>query len=206
MKTARMLLPAALVLLPLTGLAQTEAHRSHAHEAATPVRSVAQAQQEVPQPTVSDAQKWFDQLKTLGGTWQGSVTTEPVIPQMGGDVMTVTMRVTSLGNSIMHNMTSPRRPDDPITMLYLENDRLLLTHYCDAGNRPRMEGTVSPDGKTITFDFVDLVGPTTYGHMNRAVFTFVDPDHHIEEWTYILPDNRVMRARFDLLRVKQPTS
>lgn len=206
MKTAFMLLPAALALLPLTGSAQNGTQSAHAHEAATPVPPAVQAQRDISQPTVSDAQKWFDRMKTLGGTWQGSVTTEPVIPQMADDVMTVTMRVTSLGNSIMHNMTSPRRPDDPITMLYLENDRLLLTHYCDAGNRPRMEATISPDGNTITFDFVDLVGPTTYGHMNRAVFTFVDPDRHIQEWTYILPDKKAIRARVDLRRVKQPSS
>jgi len=88
----------------------------------------------------SDAQKSFDKIKTLAGSWEGHVTTVPQQADMEGKLMQVSLRVTSMGNALMHEMTGAGRPDDPITMLYLDGDRLLLTHYCDAGNRPRMTG------------------------------------------------------------------
>src|SRR5207245_7310483 len=94
----------------------------------------------------SDAKKSFDQLKTLAGSWEGHVSTLPPRAEIEGKLMQVTLRVTSMGNALMHEMTGAGRPDDPITMLYLDGDRLLLTHYCDAGNRPRMVGKMSPDG------------------------------------------------------------
>jgi hypothetical protein len=149
----------------------------------------------------SDAQKAFEQLKTLDGVWQGPATTIPPMPQMQGDIMKVSLRTTSLGNALMHEMTSPKRPDDPITMFYLDGDQLLLTHYCDAGNRPRMTGKASPDGKTVEFDFVDLAGSTEHGHMHHAKFTLIDADHHSEEWTYMMGDQAV-KAHFDLQRAK----
>jgi hypothetical protein len=150
----------------------------------------------------SDAQAVFARLKTLAGSWEGAVTTDPAIPQMAGDVMKVTLRVTSLGNSIYHNMVSARRPDDPVTMFYVENDRLFLTHYCDSGNRPRMEGQISPDGKSVVFEMIDITGHTKHGHMNRAVFTFIDANSHIEEWQYVMPTGAKLRARFDLRRAQ----
>jgi hypothetical protein len=157
----------------------------------------------------SDAQKSFDKLKTLTGSWKGPVATFPKaddIPE--GTITQVSLRTTSRGNSIVHEMYDSSKPDDPtkndhpVTMFYLDNDRLLLTHYCDAGNRPRMMARTSPDGKTVEFDFVDVAGSTEYGHMHHAVFTIIDANHHTEDWTYMMPGDKPMRAHFDLQRAK----
>ncbi|HKN70828.1 MAG TPA: hypothetical protein VJX30_07360 [Terriglobales bacterium] len=140
----------------------------------------------------SDAQKSFDKLKTLAGTWEGTFE---------GATLHVTLRVTSMGNAILHEMKGGG-PDNPITMLYLDGDRLFLTHYCDAGNRPRMVGTISPDGKTITFNFVDVTGSTQQGHMQSAVFSLIDGDHHTETWNFAMADGKQMGGVLELKRDK----
>ena len=168
------------------------------------------AQKPADKPAPSEAQKSFTQLKTLAGTWQASVTTDPPVPEMGnGAVGQVTLRVTSRGNAMVHEMQEAGKPDDPakydhpVTMLYVDGDRLLLTHYCDAGNRPRMVArNTSPDGKTVEFDFLDVSGSTQHGNMYHAVFTFIDANHHTEDWTYMMPGNKPMHAHMDLQRVK----
>jgi len=148
----------------------------------------------------SDAQKSFDKMKTMAGTWEGHVKTTPPAPEMEGRLMHVSLRTTSMGNAMVHEMSGTGRPDDPITMLYLDSDRLLLTHYCDAGNRPRMVGKVSEDGKTVEFDFLDVERSTQYGHMHHAKFTTIDANHHIEEWTYMQPGDKPVVAHVDLQR------
>ncbi|HLW83623.1 MAG TPA: hypothetical protein VKR60_00330 [Candidatus Sulfotelmatobacter sp.] len=150
----------------------------------------------------SDAQKSFDKLKTLAGSWEGRVTTFPPQAEMEDKAMQVSLRVTSMGNAMVHEMTGAGRPDHPVTMFYLDGDRLLLTHYCDAGNRPRMAGSTSADGKTVEFEFLDVAGSLDYGHMHHAVFTAIDANHHVEEWTYMMPGDKPVRARLDLQRTK----
>ena len=149
----------------------------------------------------SEAQKSFDQLKALAGTWEGQVTTVPKEAAVEGQSIHITLRVTSMGNALMHEASISGRPDDPITMLYLDGERLLLTHYCDAGNRPRMLGKISPDGKSVDFEFLDVAGSTQYGHMHHAVFTTIDANHHTEDWTFMQGD-RPVHAHFDLQRAK----
>jgi len=155
----------------------------------------------------SDAQKSFDAMKTLSGNWQGLVTTVPKMEGMDDNPhMQVTLRVTSRGNALVHEMKEagsaddPARNDHPVTIFYLDNDRLILTHYCDAGNRPRMTGKVSADGKKVEFDFLDVSGSTQRGHMDHAVFTIVDANHHIEDWTYMMPGDKPMLGHMDLQR------
>ena len=149
----------------------------------------------------SDAQKSFDKLKTLAGTWEGTLKTDPPTPEVDGKHALATLRVTSMGNAIVHEMKIDGREDDPITMLYMDNDRLTLVHYCDAGNRPRMIARPSPDGKTVEFDFADVSGSTQYGHMHHAMFTTVDASHHTEDWVFMTGDKPV-HVHFDLQRTK----
>ena len=155
----------------------------------------------------SDAQKSFDNMKTFAGSWEGPVTVDPPQPEMSnGKPLHISMRVTSRGNSLVHELQEagtpldPAKYDHPVTMFFVEGDKLLLTHYCDAGNRPRMTGKVSPDGKKVEFEFLDLTGGTEYGHMHHAVFTFIDADHHTEDWTYMMPGDKPLHAHFDLKR------
>jgi len=171
------------------------------------ITTVAFAQSSGPSLPPPEARESFEKLKTLAGTWQGPVTVTPPHPEWSNKPVWVSLRVTSRGNALVHEMKEPGTPDDPnqddpITMLYLDGDRLLLTHYCDAGNRPRMAGKMSPDGKTIEFDFLDVAGGTQYGHMHHAVFTFTDANHHTEDWTYMEPGDKPMHAHLDLQRVK----
>jgi hypothetical protein len=166
------------------------------------------AQADAQKPS-SDSQKAFDKIKTLAGTWEGRVTVVPPQPEMGdGTLLQISMRVTSRGNALVHEMKEAGTPDDPthydhpVTMFYLDSDRLLLTHYCDAGNRPRMAGKMSPGGKTVEFDFLDIAGGTEYGHMHHAVFTVIDANRHTEDWTYMMPGDKPVHAHFDLQRTK----
>ncbi|MEO7456496.1 MAG: hypothetical protein ABIY52_09555 [Gemmatimonadaceae bacterium] len=152
----------------------------------------------------AETQRAFALIKSLGGAWQGLVT-EPTNKLKV--TMDVSLRVTSRGNAVVHEMKSaeatdnPVKNDHPVTMMYLDGAKLLLTHYCDAGNRPRMVGRVSPDGKVIDFDFLDITGSTEYGHMQHATFTLIDATHHIEDWTYEAASGKTVNGHFDLKRV-----
>ncbi len=144
----------------------------------------------------SDAQKAFDTMKSMQGTWTGSYQ---------GTATTATLRVTSMGHAIVHEMRGEGRADDPITMIYLDGDHLYLTHYCDAGNRPRMEGKLSEDGRTVDFTLLDVgnLQPTQGGHMEHATFTAIDPAHHTEAWTFAMNGQaKPFTGTLDLKRAK----
>jgi hypothetical protein len=152
----------------------------------------------------SEAQESFATMKTLAGEWEGVITV-PEIPEMSMRVH-VSIRVTSRGHVLVHELQEagtpldPTKYDHPVTMLYVDEDRLTLVHYCDAGNRPRMTGTMSPDGKTVEFELVDISGSTEY-HMHHAVFNIIDANRHTEDWTFMMGD-KPLHPHFELVRTE----
>jgi hypothetical protein len=158
--------------------------------------SVALAQGPQKAATVqSEAQKAFGKMKTLAGSWQGTIVGIPI---------NFTIRAASSGTAILHEGNTPGGgpPNHEITMFYLDGDRLLATHYCDAGNRSRMEGKMSPDGKTIEFSFIDVAGGTQRGYLKGIVFTMIDADHHTAELTFVTPDGKPRQFRGEFQRDK----
>ncbi len=141
----------------------------------------------------SSAQKSFDQIKSLTGSWEGK--------SAQGKPVRVTFRDTAGGSAVMSEIQG-HGPENMISMFHLDGpNHLLLTHYCGAGNQPRMTASTSPDGKTITFDFLDATNLATpdAGHMQRVAFTILDPNHHTEDWTFA-DHGKEMKELFDLRR------
>jgi hypothetical protein len=141
----------------------------------------------------SAAQKSYDQLRSLDGMWEGK--------NSKGEPLHVSFRDTAGGSALMSEIMGEGH-HDMVSMIHLDGpNRLVLIHYCGAGNQPRMAATPSPDGKTITFEFFDatnLSAPDA-GHMQRVVIAILDSNHHTEDWTFN-DHGKEMKELFDLRR------
>jgi hypothetical protein len=128
------------------------------------------------------AQKSFDQLKSLAGSWEGK--------DSNGRPLRVSFRDIARGSALMSEIQKEGHSGvmfNMISMIHLDGpNRLILTHYCSDGTQPRMAATTSPDGKTITFDFFDITNVATSDatYARRLIFTIVDASHHTEDWTF----------------------
>ncbi len=154
-------------------------------------------------PTRSNADVSFGLLKGLAGTWAGQVTTDPPNPDINGPIQ-ATIRVASGGNVVVHEIAPGGVPEP--TMIYVEGDRLTLIHYCEAGNRPRLVARKSANPDIVDFDFVDISGSKSPVYLEHFTFNVISPDHHAEDWAFMLPDGNRLYAHFDLKRVKEGVS
>ena len=68
-----------------------------------------------------------------------------------------------------------------------------------------MAGKLSPDGKTLEFTLLDVAGGNLQQHMHHVRFTFIDADHHTEDWTFMMGDTAV-HAHVDLHRTGDGSS
>jgi hypothetical protein len=141
----------------------------------------------------TDAQKAFSVIKSLPGTWEQKTA--------DGRTLQIAFKAVSGGSAVMSEIMG-QGPEDMISMFHMDGpNKLLMTHYCGAGNQPRMQAAVSPDGKTITFTYFDatnLEAPDA-GHMQKMVLTMIDENHHTEDWTFS-DHGKEMKESFDLRR------
>lgn len=140
----------------------------------------------------SEGQKTFHQLVGLEGNWIGKGSE--------GQSVEVSFRMTGGGSALMSEIHG-HGPENMITMFHMDGERLMMTHYCGAGNQPRMK-VIAADAKSVSFEFFDgtNIGPGA-GHMQRVTLTQPDANHHIEEWVF-LDHGTEHKEVFTLERVK----
>jgi len=122
----------------------------------------------------------FEKLKSLVGEWEGSMNE-------GGkqSPATTSYRLVSGGSALM-NFLGAGTPYEMVTMFHLDNSDLLVTHYCAAHNQPRFRMVPSSDPNVVTFVFKDATNLSSPSapHMVGLKITFVDANHHYQDWTY----------------------
>lgn len=121
----------------------------------------------------------FERFKSLAGAWRGKSTK--------GWTETETYRVIAAGSVVMGTSFDAHPNETMITMIHMDGDRLLLKHYCVAKNQPRIVATrINDDASRITFEFLDATNLPSRdkGHMDKAVFHFINDGSFTSRWTW----------------------
>src|ERR1700694_1023760 len=103
MKSLRFMLSVALISVSTLAFAQTEAQKPVAQS---------DAQKSSVAPVPSEAQKSFTTMKSLAGEWEGPVTVAEMPEMSGGKPTHLSLRVTSRGNVLVHEMQEAGTPLD----------------------------------------------------------------------------------------------
>lgn len=121
----------------------------------------------------------FDKFRAMEGTWRGESTK--------GWTEDITFKMIAGGSAVMETSFDAHPNETMVTMIFLDGDRLDLTHYCVSKTQPHLRATgFGEDGRAVTFTFVDGGNLPTRdkGHMDKAVFRFEDADHVTARWTW----------------------
>jgi hypothetical protein len=107
-----------------------------------------------------DGRAAFERLRGLVGTWSFSVDGRRMADE-------ATFRIAAGDRVLVEDMGGM------VTMYHLDGDKLLMTHYCNAGNQPRMRMTKSDDDNIAfeMYDITNLASPTSY-HSNTLNVKF----------------------------------
>jgi hypothetical protein len=137
----------------------------------------------------------FARLKTLAGEWEADT-------RMGK--AHVSYEVIAGGTALVERETAEKMPA-MLTVYHLDGDRLLLTHYCMAGNQPRMQArSFNPESGELEFQFLDATNLTAAGggHMHDARFHLIDNNHFSSEWDFYENGQRKFAETAQYTRVR----
>lgn len=116
-------------------------------------------------------------FRGLEGTWTASFEGEDMPSSE------VTYRTIAGGSAVVETIFAGM-PHEMITVIHLDGDRMLCTHYCAAQNQPHLVAN-EISGNTVRFvtDHVTNLASPGALYMGEARWEFVDDDHIRTQWT-----------------------
>jgi hypothetical protein len=133
-------------------------------------------------PSVDESKAAFERIKALAGDWSG-----PGDEGAEMTTMNVRYRVTAAG-SVVEETIMPGTPHEMISMYYLDNGRLKMTHYCSAGNQPTMFAQPQAAQDTslakvnFVFDHGTNMADSKVAHMHALELEFRGNDRLVTKW------------------------
>ena len=124
-----------------------------------------------------DAAAAFARLKTLVGEWTANTREGKA---------RLTYELTGGGTALVEQESAGNEPA-MMTVYHLDGSRLILTHYCMAGNQPRMQANrIDPDTGEIQFQFLDItnLASPAAGHMHDVKLRIIDDNHLDSQWQF----------------------
>ena len=128
----------------------------------------------------ADEKSVMEKLAALEGDWM-------YLDENGeeSDMIGSTFRLTAAGSALVEVM-APGSPEgyEMVNMYHADGDRVLMTHYCAAGNQPRMEVIATDDENRLELKFesvTNLASPDA-NHMHHAEYTFHGDDRLTTRW------------------------
>ncbi|MFO0953604.1 MAG: hypothetical protein U0835_21115 [Isosphaeraceae bacterium] len=127
----------------------------------------------------------FARLKTLAGEWKADVKASDH-PEAGKHAppSRVVYKVTSNGSVVMETLF-PGTSHEMTTMYHLDGGELRLTHYCAAGNQPRLRldrKASTADDLVFVFEGGTNLDPTKDMHMHSGRIHFREGGRVESEW------------------------
>jgi hypothetical protein len=147
--------------------------------------------------------KEFERMKSLIGTWRGTeINGETKSPGDKDKILEakVEYRLTAGGTAILE-VLDPGKPYEMVTVYHDKNGKLEMTHYCMAGNQPRMT-LKNIDEKSMEFLVAkgsDLDGSNEM-HMHALKIETSDLQHLSMIWTLFEGGKEKTTAKFELTR------
>lgn len=130
------------------------------------------------EPTGVKGNAGFDLVKSLAGNWEGAT------PE--GRPLHVSYSLVSNGSAVLERRLEGGEAE-MVTLYSANGNRVVVTHYCSAGNQPQMQtAPISGSPQELSFVFVratNLVSKAT-GHMVGLKLALADRDHMVQEWTW----------------------
>jgi hypothetical protein len=127
--------------------------------------------------TEVDPETAFSRLKALVGNWDVESTQGKAHSRF---------ELIAGGSVLLEHFTEPGG-QEMLTAYHLDGSRLVLTHYCVAGNQPQMVAEKF-DSASGELDFAFAGGSNIApgaGHMHDAVFHLASNDHFDAKWDFV---------------------
>lgn len=129
----------------------------------------------VPAATANQSALLFEQVKGLAGTWE--------MADEQGQKQTAAVFAVSSNGSVVREIMFPGSTHEMTNVYHMDGPTLVMTHYCAAGNQPRMRAVAEKPGTVaLKFDSVTNLTKPDESYMGELTLDIKGTDAVDAKW------------------------